>query len=201
MIRVNLIGQGQAATKSRKPKARKGGSMNLLPVLWVAVLAGSAVYGYLWYTGLTGELETIDTSIAQAEAQRAQLATVIAEGEVYEGRLAMLQSRIAAIESLQRTQGSPVVALDMVSRALEPIEYVWLSSLSQDNTEVSMSGTGTSQFAIADFMTSLENTGYFRNVSLGSIQASGPDRFTFNLSCDFVPPGLVVPGLDMAEGD
>ncbi len=201
MIRVNLIGDKSAATKSRKAKAARHQPLNLLPVLWVGVLAASAAFGYFWYTGVTGRLDTLNTSIAEAEAQRARLESVIAEGEVYENRIESLRSRVAAIEGLQRRQGSPVVALDMISHAVEQIEYLWLTSLSQNNTDVSISGTGTSQFAIADFMTSLENTGYFRNLSLGSIQSSGPDRFTFNLSCEFVPPAVAVSGPDIAEGD
>lgn len=201
MIRVNLIGDKNAASKSRKAKAARREPLSLLPVLWVGVLAAGAVFGYFWYTGVTGQLETLDASIAEAQAQRARLQSVIAEGEVYENRLEALRSRVAAIESLQRRQGSPVIALDMISHAVEQIDYVWLTSLSQNNTDVSMSGTGTSQFAIADFMTSLENTGYFSNLSLGSIQASGNDRFTFTLSCDFVPPAVAVSGPEIAEGD
>jgi Tfp pilus assembly protein PilN len=201
MIRVNLIGDKYAATKSRKAKASRRQPLKLLPVLWVGILAGSAAFGYFWYTGVTGRLQALDTSIAEVEAQRARLQSVIAEGEVYEGRLEALRSRVAAIEGLQRRQGSPVVALDMISHAVEQIDYVWLTSLSQNNTDVSISGTGTSQFAIADFMTSLENTGYFRNLSLGSIQASGQDRFTFTLSCDFIPPAVAVSGPEFAEGD
>ncbi len=199
MIRVNLIG----GPKKKADKAKGGGFQlptNLLPILWAAVILGAAGYGYLWRGDLVAQSADLSARIASAEAQKAQLQSVIDQDAVFEGRKAMLESRIAAIESLQRDQVSPVVSLDILSQAINETEYVWLSQLGQSNTQFNMAGTGTSNNAIADFMSSLEATGYFRNINLVNMQGA-EGAVTFSLSCEFVPPALPRTVSDPAEGD
>ena len=77
---------------------------------------------------------------------------------------------------------------------------MWLSQLGQSNTQFNMAGTGTSNNAIADFMSSLEATGYFRNINLVNMQGA-EGAVTFSLSCEFVPPALPRTVSDPAEGD
>ncbi len=199
MIRVNLIG----GPKKKAGKAKGSGFQlptNLLPILWAAVILGAAGYGYLWRGDLMSQSADLSARIASAEAQKAQLQSVIDQDAVFEGRKAMLESRIAAIESLQRDQVSPVVSLDILSQAINESEYVWLSQLGQSNTQFNMAGTGTSNNAIADFMSSLEATGYFRNINLVNMQGA-EGAVTFSLSCEFVPPALPRTVSDPAEGD
>jgi hypothetical protein len=57
-----------------------------------------------------------------------------------------------------------------------------------------MAGTGTSVNAIADFVSNLEGTGYFRNIDLRNAQdAAG--NFTFNMTCEFAPRVSLQTGL------
>src|SRR5262249_32663369 len=96
-------------------------------------------------------------------------------------------TRVNIIEGLQKNQLSPVLALDQLAEAVEKTQYVWLSSLDQNNAVLSVAGTGTSLNAIADFYSNLQATGYFHNVDLGqSTEASG--RWTFSLKAEFAPP-------------
>ena len=74
----------------------------------------------------------------------------------------------------------------MLDDAIDRTQFVWLSNLDQNNTVFSMSGTGTSVNAIADFVSNLEGTGYFRNVNLVNAQdAAG--NYTFSMTCEFAP--------------
>ena len=63
----------------------------------------------------------------------------------------MLENRVNIIEGLQKNQVSPVVALDQLAQAVHKTQYVWLSTLDQNNAVFNMSGMGTSLNAIADF--------------------------------------------------
>ncbi|PYS54897.1 MAG: hypothetical protein DMG13_06665 [Acidobacteria bacterium] len=99
----------------------------------------------------------------------------------------MLENRVKIIQGLQRNQISPVVALDVLSEAVNRTRYVWLSNLDQNNTVLSMNGLGTSLLAIADFYSNLEATGYFHNIDLANAQDSS-GNYTFTLKCDFLPP-------------
>lgn len=192
MIRVNLAGV------PKKPAGQAKGSgfavpTNLLPVVWIAILLGAAAVGYFWYSSLSSQRASLDDQLSAAREQLAGLQSVIAENELYEARREMLAERIGTIQSLQRDQVSPVVLLDELSEAITPIQYVWLSQFGQNDTTVTMAGFGTSVNAIADFVTSLENTGYFRNINLVNAQDTD-GNFAFQMICDFVPPAVSVGG-------
>ena len=189
MIRVNLSGA------PKKAAGRKGLSIqlpaNALPVLWVVIILGTALYGYTWYSGLSSETADLAIRIASAEGQLAQLQSVIDEDAAFEARREELANRIMTIEGLQRDQVSPVVLLDRLSEAITPTEYVWLEQVQQNDTVITMAGVGTSVNAIADFVSSLEDTGYFGNIILVNAQDTA-GTFTFQMSCDFLPPLLTV---------
>src|SRR6185436_17344033 len=116
-----------------------------------------------WYSSLTAQAADLAVRITRAEAQKAQLAAVIKQDQVFEARKKALENRIKIIQDLQANQVSPVMALDALSRAVERTSFVWLSSLDQSNAVLSMTGVGTSLLAIADFYSNLQGTGYFRN--------------------------------------
>jgi len=191
MIKVNLIGS------SRKKVAKSGRSQvkvptNVLPLVLLIIVVGTAAGGYLWYANLMAQSADLDSKIAAAQAQKAALDVVIKENAIYETRKKALENRIAVIEGLKRNQVNPIMALDVLSEAIERTQYVWLSQLDQNNAILSMSGTGTSVNAIADFLTNLENTRHFRNIELANAtDASG--NFTFSLRCEFAPPVVAVP--------
>jgi Tfp pilus assembly protein PilN len=184
MIRVNLVG---ASRKKAKAGLKITAPANALPLILVAMMAGSLIGGYLWYSSVSGQNEELTNRIAQLEAQRAQLDAIIKQDAVYEERKRTLENRIRIIEGLKRSQVSPVVSLDALSTAINRTNYVWLSSLDQNNTTFSMAGISTSVNALADLVSNLEATGYFRNINLVNAQdASG--NYTFSMTCEFLPP-------------
>ncbi len=186
MIKVNLSGT------SRKKAAKAGLKLSMptsvTPILLLAIILGSGGGGYWWYTGLTAKAEDLTTQIKQKEAQKAALDAVIKQDQIYESRKKTLENRVKLIEDLQRNQVSPVVVLDALSQAIDRTNYVWLSSLDQNNAVLNMSGMGTSLLAIADFYTNLQATGYFKNIDVSNAQDSA-GNFTFSLKCEFAPPG------------
>jgi Tfp pilus assembly protein PilN len=186
MIKVNLVGTSRKKTNTG---IKFSAPANALPIVLVLIVIGSMAGGYLWYSSVTTQSNELTTRIAQLEAQRAQLDAIIKQDAIYEERKKTLENRIRIIEGLKRNQVNPVVSLDALSDAINRTEFVWLASLDQNNTLFSMSGTSTSVNALADFVSNLENTGYFRNINLVNAQdASG--NFTFNMTCEFLPPAV-----------
>jgi len=185
MIKVNLVG-------ARKKTAGKGGPKFALPatstpILLVLIVLGFAGGGYWWYSSLNSQSAELDSKIKGLEARKAQLEAVIKQDQVFEARKKTLENRVRIIEGLQKNQLSPVQVLDQLAEAIERTQYVWLASLDQKDAVLTMSGTGTSLTAIADFYTNLNATGYFRNVDLGPSQENA-GNFTFSLKCEFAPP-------------
>ena len=161
--------------------------LKVTPIILLLIVLGSAAGGYGWYSSLTGQVADLDSKIQLAQAQKAALDAVIQQDKIYESRKKMLENRVKIIQGLQRNQISPVVALDVLSEAVNRTRYVWLSNLDQNNTVLSMNGVGTSLLAIADFYSNLEATGYFHSIDLANAQDSS-GNYTFSLKCEFLPP-------------
>ncbi|HYR43885.1 MAG TPA: PilN domain-containing protein, partial [Terriglobia bacterium] len=167
MIKVNLIGTGR---KKSKAVTRIALPTNFVPILLILIVLGFAAAGYWWYTTMNNQVADLDSKINQAETQKAALENVIKQDQIYESRKKALENRVKVIEGLQKNQVSPVVALDQLSEAVERTQYVWLSNLDQNNAILTMSGTGTSLNAIADFYSNLTATGYFKNIDVSNAQ-------------------------------
>ena len=189
MIKVNLVG-----VTREKPKAAFKIALptSSTPIFLILIVLGSAAFGYSWYSGLTGESARLDTEIQAAQTRKAQLDAIIKQDQIYEARKKLLENRVKIIEGLQKNQVSPVVALDVLSRAVDRTQYVWLSSLDQTNAVFTMNGTGTSLLAIADFYSNLQATGYFKNIDVSNAQDTS-GNFTFALKCEFSPPSTTAP--------
>jgi Tfp pilus assembly protein PilN len=187
MIKVNLVGTGR-----KKAGAKAGPKIALpasfTPILLILIVLGFGGGGYWWYSSLSTQLADYDSKIKQAETQKASLESVIKQDQIYEARKKTLETRVKIIEGLQKNQLSPVIALDQLAEAVEKTQYVWLSSLDQNNAVLSMNGIGTSLNAVADFYTNLNATGYFKNVELGPNAQDSAGNWTFSLRCEFAPP-------------
>ena len=83
------------------------------------IVLGSAVFGYWWYSSVAGESARLDSEIQAAQARKAQLDAVIKQDQIYEARKKALENRVKIIEGLQKNQVSPVVALDVLSQAID----------------------------------------------------------------------------------
>ena len=196
MIRVNLIGA------SKKKTARSASTValpaNAIPFVLLLIVLATGAGGYWWYSSLTGTAADLDVKIASALAQKAALDAVVKQDQFYEATKKTLENRIKIIEGLKQNQVSPVVALDVLSDAVERTQFVWLSQLDQNNAILSMTGIGTSLNAIADFQTNLKNTRYFRNIDLANATSAAQGFFTFSLKCEFAPPAMVEPAAPLA---
>lgn len=184
MIKVNLVG----ASRKKTRKAGAGLTMpaTVTPILLAVIFLGPIVYGYTWYSDINGQNVKLAADIATALAQKAKLDEAIKQDAAVEARKKAIENRVKIIDGLKRNQVSPVMPLDLLSEAVDKTQYVWLSNLDQSNAVLSMSGTGTSVNAIADFVTNLQATGYFKNVDVANAQDSA-GNFTFSLRCEFVP--------------
>jgi Tfp pilus assembly protein PilN len=166
-----------------------------MPIVLMLIVLGSAAFGYGWYANITGEGARLDTEIGAAQARKAQLDAVIKQDQIFEARKKALENRVRVIEDLQNNQVSPIVALDVLSQAIDRTQYVWLNTLEQNNAVFTMSGLGTSLLAIADLYSNLQATGYFKNIDVSNAQDTS-GNFTFALKCEFSPPPNPLPAND-----
>jgi type IV pilus assembly protein PilN len=159
MIKVNLL------TVERKGAKKKIGGFQLgqklIAVCSLILVAAVLFIGWRYWT-LDKESQRLDADITRAQGEVARLQSIIAEVTQFEQRSQELQQRVSLIEQLRRDQTGPVHILDQVSRALPPM--LWLLNMKQgaNPNEVLIEGRCTTVTGLTDFVTNLEQSGFFR---------------------------------------
>jgi type IV pilus assembly protein PilN len=95
---------------------------------------------------------------------------------------------VDVIDQLRSNQTGPVNLLAMVGETVNNTEAVWLNNMKDQGTSVDIEGMALSSDAVANLISNLQKTGYFRNVEIKeSIQddsVKDMQAFTFTLTCE-----------------
>ena len=161
MIRINLL----PVKKTRKKEALQR-QLILFGIGLVILLALLAVL----FLQARSKLSNVRGQVAQVEADIEALRLEVGEVEVFLERKEELEQKLAVIDELRASKTGPVRMLDEIATRIP--QRVWLTGLSEQSGRVSLEGSAVSNEVIADFMSNLEDSDYFRDVYLVSIQAS-----------------------------
>jgi Tfp pilus assembly protein PilN len=191
MIRINLLG-------SPKPKGKKGPAFNmpsfevgnlggpLVQVAAVLLIAGALNAGY-WYQ-LEREKKSIEVRALVAEQKNRELAAVKVRYLERQRQADSYKRRVDVIDQLRANQAGPVTLLAMIGDTVNGTEAVWLNSMQDQGASVAIDGTALSSDAVANLISNLQKTGYFRNIE---IKESYQDEtvkdmqaFQFTLTCE-----------------
>lgn len=191
MIRINLLG-------SPKPKGKKGPAISMPsfdfgnlggPILQVAVvllIAGAANAGY-WYR-LDREKSSIEVEMRAAEQKNRTLADIKVKYLERQKQAEAYKRRVDVIDQLRKDQTGPVSLLSMIADTVNGTEAVWLNSMQDQGANVAIDGTALSSDAVANLITNLQKTGFFRNIEIKeSYQDEGVkdmQAFQFTLTCE-----------------
>lgn len=157
MIRINLLPRAERA--ARPTAVRWGVVMILGVVCLVAVLA-------LLWLNLTMQISDLKQEIERTQAELLKYQTIAKEVEKYKADKRNLEEKLASIDRLKAGQVGPVHMLDEASQLLP--QGIWLTSLNNSASRLTLQGYSFSNFAIADFMTRLAKapSARFTNVDL-----------------------------------
>ena len=191
MIRINLLG-------SPKPKGKKGPAINmpsfdlgnmggpLVQVAAVLLIAGALNAGY-WYQ-LDREKKSIAVRALVAEQKNRELADIKVRYLERQRQADSYKRRVDVIDQLRANQAGPVSLLAMIGDTVNGTEAVWLNSMQDQGASVAIDGTALSSDAVANLISNLQKTGYFRNIE---IKESYQDEtvkdmqaFQFTLTCE-----------------
>jgi Tfp pilus assembly protein PilN len=191
MIRINLLG-------SPKPKGKKGPAFTMPsfdlgnlggPVVQVAAVllfAGAVNAGY-WYQ-LDREKNSIDVQMRTAEQKNRTLADIKVKYLERQKQAESYKRRVDVIDELRKDQTGPVSLLSMIADTVNGTEAVWLNSMQDQGPNVAIDGTALSSDAVANLISNLQKTGFFRNIE---IKESYQDEsikdmqaFQFTLTCE-----------------
>jgi Tfp pilus assembly protein PilN len=191
MIRINLLG-------APKPKSKRSSMPSMptfevgdmgSPMLKVAValaLAGGVNFFY-WHQ-LDKQKQTIVKQMAAAEQKNRELADVKQRYLERQRQAEAYKRRVDVIDNLRNSQTGPVNLLAMIGDTINGTEAVWLNNMKDQGANVDIEGMALSEDAVANLISNLQKTGYFKNVeikeSMQDDQVKDMQAFVFTLTCE-----------------
>jgi Tfp pilus assembly protein PilN len=192
MIRINLLG-------SPKPKGKKNSAASTAPsfefgnlggplvqVAAVMLIAGALNYGY-WYQ-LDREKKAIAVQTRVAEQKNRELADIKVRYLERQRQADSYKRRVDVIDQLRANQAGPLPLLAMIGDTVNGTEAVWLNSMQDQGASVAIDGTALSSDAVANLISNLQKTGFFRNIeikeSIQDEQIKDMQAFQFTLTCE-----------------
>jgi Tfp pilus assembly protein PilN len=191
MIRINLLGSPKA--KGKKNAGVSMPSMDfgnlggpLVQVTAVLLIAGALNFGY-WYQ-LDREKKSIEVQARLAEQKNRELADIKARYLERQRQADAYKRRVDVIDQLRTNQSGPVNLLSMIGDTVNSTEAVWLNSLQDQGASVAIDGTALSSDAVANLISNLQRTGFFRNIEIKESyqdeQVKDMQAFQFTLTCE-----------------
>jgi Tfp pilus assembly protein PilN len=191
MIRINLLG-------GAKPKGKKGPAVSMpsfelgnlggpiVQVAGVLLIAGALNFGY-WYQ-LDREKKTIEVQTRIAEQKNRELADIKVRYLERQRQADSYKRRVDVIDQLRANQSGPVNLLSMIGDTVNSTEAVWLNSMQDQGASVAIDGTALSSDAVANLISNLQKTGFFRNIEIKESFQDETVRdmqaFQFTLTCE-----------------
>src|SRR5256885_9016659 len=191
MIRINLLGTPKS--KNKRSAASTVAAMDMgdvgSPAMKVAVAAALLVVfnlGY-WYK-LDREKQSIATKMTAAEQKNHELAGVKARYLERQRQAENYKRRVDVIDQLRASQAGPVNLLNMIGNTINGTEAVWLNTMKDQGASVDIEGMALSTDAVANLMTNLQKTGYFKNIEIKETYQDDTFKemqaFQFTLTCE-----------------
>ena len=191
MIRINLLG-------GAKPKGKKGPAFSMpsfdlgnlggpiVQVTAVLLIAGAVNFGY-WYQ-LDREKKSIDVQSRLAEQKNRELADIKVRYMERQKQADNYKRRVDVIDQLRSNQTGPLNLLAMIGDTVNGTEAVWLNSMQDLGPNVAIDGTALSSDAVANLISNLQKTGFFKNIEIKESYQDEAVRdmqaFQFTLTCE-----------------
>ncbi len=159
MIHINLL-------PHREARRRREILQHLLAAVGVVVLAVIASASiHVIYTGMLSNLQEEEVRlIAENQKLKRQIGKIARLDKLRK----QVQAKLDAIEDLQKGRFRSLETLVAFSQGIP--ENVWLREIRDEDGQISISGFGESNRAVARFMRALEGSAIFANVKLEVIE-------------------------------
>jgi Tfp pilus assembly protein PilN len=185
MIRINLLGTPKAKARHRPKITMSAPSLRMLSILSVVIALGGV---YFLYWRAQNQHEKIQVELRDADKQLAALAGVKTAFTQKQKEVDALKQKFGIIDQLCANQNGPVQLLNTITQTVNSTDAVWLGRMSDDGKSISMDGTALSTTAVANLITNLKKSGYFKNVELKETlqddSVKDYQAFTFTLVCE-----------------
>jgi type IV pilus assembly protein PilN len=176
MIYINLL-------PVRKIKARIAAKRQVLTscCAFVVFLVFLVMYA-LYQSGIISELQEKERKIQEEKKHYVKILNQI---KSIDEKKKILETRISVIKSLKQESSLTVRVLDEIA-TLTPPNRMWLKSLNQESSNLTLSGMALDDQTIAKYMDDLDRSSYIKSVSLANTtmdKYADRDLKSFSVSC------------------
>ncbi|MGD9947393.1 MAG: PilN domain-containing protein [Desulfobulbus sp.] len=176
MIQINLL-----PVREIRKRARAKNQIIISTISFVGLLI---IIGLMaWYqSGVIADLNSQNDDIQKKINEYQKIVKQIRR---IDEEKAILDKRISVIKNLKQESSLTVHVLDEIA-TLTPSNRMWLKSLSQSSSQLSLNGMALDDQTIAKYMDDLESSHYIKNVHLANTTL---DRYaernlkSFSISC------------------
>jgi len=192
MIRINLLGTPKPKNK-RSRVAIAAPAMELGEVgspamkILVALVLAAGLNAAYWYQ-LDHQAVAIAAKMKVAEQHNRELAGVKAKYLERQKQADNYKHRVDVIDQLRKAQIGPVNLLDTLGQTVNGTEAVWLNSMKTQGANISIQGMALSADAVANLISNLQKTGYFKNIEIKETfqddSVKDMQAFQFELTCE-----------------
>jgi type IV pilus assembly protein PilN len=191
MIRINLLGAAKPK-KGKKPRRlftmpqlTTDGPSPLIAGLGLLVVAGVGLY--LYYMQLQSTHEKLQSQLVEANKTIASMTKVKQAYLERQRDYDAFKRRFDVIDQLRASQVGPVPLLADLGETVNKTDGVWLLNMRDDGASVAMDGVALGPNQVANLMTNLRRSGYFKNVELKDTFQDDNQKlqtFSFSLVCE-----------------
>lgn len=192
MIRINLLSipKSKRGKRTVSAPAVSGSGPNLMIVaLVVVILTAGGNLG--WWYKLNHEGQRIAKDMAKADKENRELLQVKTRVEQKNKQAEAYQRRVDVIDHLRAQQSGPKELLAMIGDTVNATDAVWLNKMADEGPNINIEGTALSIDAVANLMSNLKRTGYFKNVEMKESYQDetvhNMQAFVFTLVCEKQP--------------
>lgn len=158
-------------------------------MLFVVFLFLPAIMGVIGFVQ-AGNAGRLENEIARLNKEKQRHAKTLALIKQLEKDKALIEKQIAIIKQLKKSSSLTVHILDEVAKVTRP-DRIWLTSLTQNGTNLQLSGMALDNRTIAKYMEDLKMSPYMSSVNLQSSSLksyAGRNLKAFSLACSTAVP-------------
>jgi Tfp pilus assembly protein PilN len=164
MIKINLLGVAPPPTPAAAAGAPATRQFQIGVFVGALVVCFAAVgFTYkLWSSAVDKE----QSDVNKEKRRQADLQGIKAQNDRYHAQVADLEQRINTIEALRASRVGPVEEMTALGDVVSRTTDVYLFTMGPQGERVVLNGQSGSVSSMANFLSSLQKSGYFEDVQL-----------------------------------